>query len=239
MKRVYVFIFLIVLLVVFFIVLIYINKDNNNLINMKEKIIRIIDLPDPQLESAVSIEEALLKRRSVREFLDKELSILQISQILWSAYGLTDKEKGFKTAPSAGAIYPLDIYLVINQESDDLSQGVYKYDSQNHKLGQISNKLIRKELTDLALGQDSLRQAPIVLVITGDYQKTINRYGERAHRYVHMEAGHVSQNVYLQAVSLNLGTVVIGAFDDQSVNSLLGLPKNITTLYLMPIGLIF
>lgn len=203
---------------------------------MEKDIIKIIDLPKPKIESDISIEEALFKRRSVRDFLNQELSIMKISQLLWSAYGITDEERGYKTAPSAGAIFPLEIYLVINKENDYLNQGVYKYNNKNNQLWQISDKSIKKELTELSLGQESVRQAPIVLVIAGDYQKTINKYNDRAYRYVHMEAGHVAQNVYLQTVSLNLGAVVIGAFHDRSVNDLLGLSKNLTTLYLMPIG---
>lgn len=238
MKIIYIILFCLFLFLLVFLYILVINKENQ-LNHMKENSKIEISLPEIKKESQTSVEEALLNRRSYRSFLEKELSISQISQLLWSAYGITEVESGFKTTPSAGALYPLEIYIVINQENKDLDKGVYKYNNKNHKLFKLKSNSIKEELTQAALGQDSILQAPVVLVIAGDYQISTSRYGDRGHRYVYMEAGHAAQNVYLQVVSLNLGTVVIGAFDDEKVKNLLNLKENEEVFYLMPIGEIY
>ncbi len=238
MKIIYIIAFF--LLLVFLAFLYFLTSNKENELNYMEENNKIeISLPEIKKDSQTSVEEALLKRRSYRSFLDKELSIAQISQLLWSASGITEEKSGFRTAPSAGALYPLEIYIVINKENKDLDKGVYKYDNNNHKLFKVGSNSIKEELTQAALGQDSILQAPVVLAIVGDYQITTSRYGDRGHRYVYMEAGHVAQNVYLQIVSLDLGTVVIGAFDDNKVKNLLNLKDNEEAFYLMPIGEIY
>ncbi len=238
MKIIYIIVFS--LLLVFLAFLYFLTNNEENELNYMEKndIIKI-DLPEIKKDSQTSVEEALLSRRSHRSFLDEKLSISQISQLLWSAYGISEKDSGFKTAPSAGALYPLEIYIVVNKENEDLDKGIYKYDNKNHKLLKVSSNLIKEELSQTALGQDAIGQAPVVLVIAGDYQVTTSRYGDRGHRYVYMEAGHVAQNVYLQAVSLDIGSVVIGAFNDSEVKNLLNLEEDEEAFYLMPIGKIY
>ncbi|MFN3528135.1 MAG: SagB/ThcOx family dehydrogenase, partial [Candidatus Altarchaeaceae archaeon] len=159
------------------------------------------------------------------------LDIYEISQILWSAIGINKYNE--RTVPSAGAIYPLEIYLVVNNV-ENLEKGIYKYDAENNEILKISDKDVSKDLYKSCLYQEYVRDAPAVVVIAGNFEKTKRRYGERGIRYVYMEAGHVVQNVYLQCVSLNLGTVVIGAFYDEEVNKILNINEKVIAL--MPIG---
>jgi SagB-type dehydrogenase family enzyme len=164
----------------------------------------------------------------MREFTGEPLTDADISQLLWAAQGVTDPT-GLRTAPSAGALYPLELYV-------SRSSGLYHYEPARHKLTLSSNRDLRREIHDAALGQDALVEAPAVFVITAVYARTRGRYEDRAERYVHMEAGHAAQNLLLQAVALNLGGVPIGAFDDERLGTVLGLPENETPLYLIPIG---
>ncbi len=196
---------------------------------------RIIKLPEPRYKSNISIEEALLKRRSIRSYKDEPLSISEISQILWAAQGITDKRVGFRTAPSAGALYPLEIYLVVGKVKD-LEPGVYKYRPENHEIILTLKGDKRNDLYISALRQEWIRNAPVVIAISAIFERTTIKYGERGIRYVYMEAGHCAQNVYLQCVSLNLGTVTVGAFYDDNAKRVLNLQKNESPLYLMPIG---
>jgi SagB-type dehydrogenase family enzyme len=189
----------------------------------------VIVLPTPLLEGPLSLEEAILGRRSVRAYGDQPLTLGEISQLLWSAQGVTDP-RGFRTAPSAGALYPLELYLV-------LAEGVYHYEESVHQLTSIQQGDVRADLCEAALGQDAVRDAPAVVVITAVYARTISKYGsERGPQYVHLEAGHAAQNLLLQAVSLELGAVPIGAFYDQQVQEVLGIPADHQPLYLIPVG---
>ncbi|GAB4410498.1 MAG: SagB/ThcOx family dehydrogenase [Anaerolineales bacterium] len=193
-----------------------------------------IALPTPRYDSATSVEEALLKRRSIRDYKDEPLMLAELAQLLWAAQGITDLA-GFRTAPSAGALYPMEVYAVVGNVTD-LAAGVYKYHPAAHALERTATGDRLAELSKAALGQSAVRDAAVVLVLAAAYERTTQKYGERGVRYVHMEAGHVSQNVYLQAVSLGLGTVTIGAFYDEDVKKVVGLPDNEQPLYLMPVG---
>lgn len=194
-----------------------------------------IALPAPRSDSDTSVEEALLRRRSHRSFARSPLSLQEVAQLLWAAQGITDKAQGFRTAPSAGALYPLEVYLVVG-EVEGLFPGVYRYLPEEHALVMTLNEDRREELYKVSLFQGWIRAAPVVLVFTAVYERTTRKYGERGIRYVYMEAGHAAQNVYLQAEALNLGTVVVGAFQDDGVKNALLLPKNEHPLYLMPVG---
>ncbi len=197
---------------------------------------REIFLPMPRLSGDMSVEEAIARRRSVREYLDSPLKIEEISQLLWSAQGITDVRRGFRVAPSAGATYPLEVYLVVREGGvEGLEPGIYKYDSHRHSLMLLKLGDFSKELYSAALNQEWVLEAPINLVVTAVYERTTSRYGERGIRYVHMEVGHVGQNVYLQATALNLGTVVIGAFHDEEVKRIISVPDEVP-LYIMPVG---
>jgi SagB-type dehydrogenase family enzyme len=193
-----------------------------------------IPLPSPKMTGTVSVEEAVVNRRSVREYATIPVDISEISQLVWSAQGLTDPS-GLRAAPSAGALYPLEIYVACGNVSG-MSEGVYHYLPESHALDRISGRDVREDLYRSALGQPSIRDAAAVIIIAADYNRTMRKYGERGIRYVHMEAGHASENIYLQAYALRIGTVAIGAFDDSSVQSVLGLSKDQMPLYLMPVG---
>jgi len=193
-------------------------------------------LPSPDTSGSVSVEEALQNRRSRRNFQAKALSKEQLSQILWSAYGITEPGRGLRTTPSAGATYPLEIYVIIGNVTD-IEAGVYKYNPLNHEITRIKNGDIRSELSAAALRQTMVADAPITVVYAAVFSRIEERYGERGReRYVFMEIGHSAQNVYLQAEALGLGTCAIGAFSDDTVKQLLNLPADEVPLYLLPVG---
>ncbi|MDO9034333.1 MAG: SagB/ThcOx family dehydrogenase [Methanoregula sp.] len=194
----------------------------------------LIPLPAPKIMGTVSVEEAISGRRSVREYTKTPLTISDLSQLLWAAQGLTDPS-GLRATPSAGALYPLEIYAACGNVNG-LSGGVYHYLPQSHALDRVIGRDVREDLYRSALRQPSVRDAAAVIIIAADYNRTTKKYGEQGIRYVHMEAGHASENIYLQAYALGIGTVAIGAFDDNGIMSLLGFPHNQTPLYLMPIG---
>lgn len=192
-----------------------------------------LKLPEPRHESETSVEEALLKRRSVRSYREEPLTLAEVSQLLWAAQGITAPGWGGRTAPSAGALYPLEVYAVVG-EVEGLEPGIYHYRPEGHLLMRRKAGDLRSELAAVALGQAWVREAPLVLVIAARYERTTRKYGERGVRYVHIEVGHVGQNVYLQAEALALGTVMVGAFSDQEVKELLGIEEE--PLALMPVG---
>lgn len=193
-----------------------------------------IKLPTPSHDGEVSLETALMERRSVRDYTDEPLTLAEISQLLWAAQGITHPS-GYRTAPSAGALYPLEIYLVSGNVTD-LPSGVYRFTPQGHELVKISEGDRRSELCQAALNQKSVEQAAAVIVIAAVYERTTVKYSDRGIRYVHMEVGSAAQNVYLQAVSLDLGTVFIGAFYDEDVKTVVGLPDDQQPLGIMPLG---
>ncbi|MBW6515997.1 MAG: SagB/ThcOx family dehydrogenase [Candidatus Cloacimonetes bacterium] len=195
----------------------------------------IINLPEPALDSDHSIEQALQNRRSVRRYSDNPVDLQAVSQILWSAQGITHEDRGYKTAPSAGATFPLEIYAAVGNV-EGLSAGLYHYVPDNHHLVKIHNQDLRAELSSAALRQTSIRDGAFVVIIAAIFERTTGRYGERGIKYVHMEVGHVGQNIHLQAESLGLGTVVIGAFNDEEMKRVLDLPPDQIPLYLMPLG---
>jgi SagB-type dehydrogenase family enzyme len=195
---------------------------------------RRITLPEPRHDSDTSLEEALLERRSIRDYSEKGLALQEVAQLLWSAQGVTDPA-GKRAAPSAGALYPLEVYAVIGNV-EGVSPGVYKYRPEPHELVKVLDGDQRGALSRAALDQESVSQGAIDIVITAIYARTTGKYGERGIRYVHMEAGHAAQNVCLQAVALDLGAVTIGAFYDDDVKEALRLPEDEEPLYIMPVG---
>lgn len=182
----------------------------------------------------MSVESTLKKRRSIRQFSKQSLSLPDLSQLLWAAQGMTARNGG-RTAPSAGALYPLELYVVAGKV-DSLPAGLYHYQPRGHRLQDMAAGDLRKSLAAAALDQAWIRRAPAVLVITGVYERSAKKYGERARRYTHIEVGHAAQNVYLQAAALALGTVIVGAFDDAEVGRILGLPADHRPLALLPVG---
>jgi SagB-type dehydrogenase family enzyme len=195
---------------------------------VEEESVRVLELPPPRTGGDLSLEEALATRRSHREFTDEALSMQDLSQLLWAAQGLTAPWGG-RTAPSAGALYPLEVYVAT-------PDGLYHYLPDGHRVEALAGGDRRSTLARAALGQDAVADAAAVVVVTAVYARTEGKYGDRAQRYVHLEAGHAAQNVLLQAVSLGLGAVPIGAFDDRAVQEVLELPADHEPLYLIPVG---
>jgi SagB-type dehydrogenase family enzyme len=193
-----------------------------------------IFLPEPAQDSHTSIEKTLARRQSIRQYGPGALTLTEVSQLLWAAQGI-NRPGGYRTAPSAGALYPLEVYL-ISGNVDQLSTGVYRYNPNEHNLELLIPGDKRAELSRAALSQDSIRDAQATILISGVYERTTRKYGNRGIQYVHMEVGNAAQNVYLQAVSLNLGTVFIGAFYDDQVADVLDLAADEIPLCLMPIG---
>lgn len=184
-------------------------------------------MPAPRLRGVLTLEESLARRRSVREFQQRDLSWTDIGQLLWACQGVTDTQ-GFRTAPSAGALYPLDVFIAS-------SSGVYRYDPGQHEVHRTIDRDVRSRLRRAALDQDALA-APCIIAIAGIEQRTARKYGDRAWRYVVLEAGHAAQNVLLQATALGLCAVPIGAFDDDEVRATLDAPSQDEILVLIPIG---
>ena len=194
-----------------------------------------IRLPDPTTDGVMSVERALLERRSVRDYGEGALTLAQTAQLLWAAQGITSS-KGLRTAPSAGALYPLEVYLAV-ADVEGLGQGIFHYDPNRHVLHQVSGKGRHPELARAALGQSWIANSAAVLVLAAVHERTTRKYGQRGIRYVHMEAGHAAQNVFLQATALGLDAVVVGAFDDAAVANLLKHGPDEHPLYLIPVGL--
>ncbi len=194
----------------------------------------MISLPPAVLESTRSLERALARRRSVRELAATRLSLAEAGQLLWAAQGITHPD-GLRTAPSAGALYPLECYLMAGSV-DGLEPGLYHYRPQGHGLEKVRDGDRRRALAGAALDQRWVQEAPAVVVIGAIVARTTGKYGERGVRYVHIEVGHAGQNVLLQATALGLGAVVVGAFRDDAVREVLGLPADVQPLSLIPVG---
>ena len=195
-----------------------------------------LQLPEPQLKGVLSVESAIQLRRSVRAFSMKALALSEVAQVLWAAQGISDRRpEHFRTAPSAGALYPLRVLLMAGQVKD-LAPGIYRYLPEEHALTPHAKGDQRRTLAKAALAQDWIGGAACVLALTGIYARTTGKYGERGQRYVHMEVGHVGQNIYLQAGALGLGTTMVGAFRDQKVQRVLHLESDESPLALMPLG---
>jgi len=196
-----------------------------------------IYLPPPGQKSSLTLEEAIARRRSVRDFSPQPISRLQLSQILWAAQGITDASWQSRAVPSAGATYPLEIFVVCGRNCiEEIDDGIYHYDSAHHSLTLHHKGDVRLELASAALDEESIYRAPVDIAICAEYERTAMIYGDRAERYVHMEAGHAGQNIYLQATALGLATVAIGAFHDKQVIRVLRLDKQCKPLYIMPVG---
>ena len=186
-----------------------------------------IQLTKPKLEGDKSLEACIFERESIRSFKDKDIEIEKISQLLWSAQG---KSSHYRTVPSAGGTYPLEIYVVLKDKA------FYQYNIKKHLLELIHEGDFNKTLATASLHQNFIQEAPLNIIICAIFSRTCNRYGDRGIRYVFIEVGHCAQNIHLQAVALGLGSVPIGAFDDNEVKRVLNLSKNVEPLYIITIG---
>jgi SagB-type dehydrogenase family enzyme len=194
-----------------------------------------IKLPPPSFKGELSVEEALKERRSERSFLDRPLSLSQVSQILWAAQGITEEGGLKRAAPSAGAMYPLEIYLVA-RSVDRLEPGVYHYRPQDHMVSFLLKGNYQDHLARACLSQSFVAASPLSIVIAAEHERTSIKYGERGIRYVLMEVGHVGGNICLQALALGLATCPVGAFVDEEVSRVLKLPRRLEPLYVLPVG---
>ncbi len=186
-----------------------------------------IVLNKPIYEGTKSLEECIYNRKSIRSFRDTEIKLSKISQLLWSAQG---KNCSKRTVPSAGAIYPLEIYI------NDKNKGFFYYNIKKNNLELKTDKNLAYHIVKYAYNQQYLIDAPINIILAADYTKTCNIYGERGIRYVHFEIGHCAQNIHLQAVALGLGSVPIGAFNDSEIKRILNLPNKLSILYIICLG---
>lgn len=195
-----------------------------------ERVGDTLSLPEPQLVGKLSIEEVLHTRRSIRTFTEDDLVLEEVSQLFWAAQGQTmeTKWKG-RTAPSAGALYPLQVYAIWQNR-------LWQYLPAHHAILLKGEEITQDHLAEASLGQSAIREAPACFILSADYGVTAAKYRERAERYVHIEIGHAGQNLLLQAVSLGLGAVPMGAFKDAEVKKLLGLPEAEHPLYIIPVG---
>jgi SagB-type dehydrogenase family enzyme len=197
-----------------------------------------VALPTPREEGDVSIEEAIADRRSRRRFGGRELERHELGQLLWAAQGVTDRMTGHRASPSAGARYPLEVYVVVGSPGvEGLEGGVYHYRPRSHELARGRTGDLRSDLRAAALDQEFVDEAAVDVVVCAVDERTTRRYGNRGRlRYVPMEAGHAGQNIYLQAEALGLSTVSVGAFRDQRVRDVLAAPADQRPLYIFPVG---
>ena len=194
----------------------------------------LVVLPEPSYESNFSIEESLLKRRSIRKYSNDPLKLDDISQILWAAQGITHENR-LRTAPSAGGLYPLELYVVVGNV-EGLEAGIYHYSPIENNLLKTVDGDKRSNISEAALGQEWVEKAAINIVITAIYERTTTKYSDRGIRYVHIEVGHAAQNICLQATALNIGAVTVGAFHDDEIVTILNLNQDERPVYIIPIG---
>ena len=196
----------------------------------------LIKLPAPTHQGKMAVEEALKKRRTVRRFAHRELDLAQVSQLLWGTDGISDPP-GLRTAPSAGATYPLEIYLVVGERGvTGLAPGLYHYLPKTHSLELTQKGDLRTPVARASLNQTWMAEAPVMVVFAAEYHRCMARYGDRGIRYTHMEVGHAGQNLFLQAEALNLSCGIVGAFEDRNLSEILHLPQRHEPLLIMPVG---
>ena len=194
-------------------------------------------LPPARREGTVSVEQAIERRRTVRSFTQKPLTLDQLSRMLRAAQGITGKSGFKRSAPSAGALYPMDLYVAAGGDSvEKLEAGVYHYNPQKHALTKIAGTDLREETARACLSQMWVSAAPVNFVITAEYERIRGKYGNRGDRYAMIEAGHIGQNLFLQAQAEGLAAGIVGAFHDEELNRVLQLPRSHEPLLVMPAG---
>ena len=188
----------------------------------------IITLPKPNQNGPMALEKAIAARRSWRDFSKQPFTLEQIGQLVWAAQGQEPRCR-YRNAPSAGATYPLELFVVS-------SEGLFHYLPAKHSVEKLTDQDLRAALASAAWGQEFIEEAPLTLVFAAQFARTTGHYGQRGIRYVYMEAGHAAQNVHLQAQVLGLGSVAVGAFDDDSVSRVLSLPEDLEPIYMVVVG---
>lgn len=197
----------------------------------------VMKLSPPKTEGTVSVEQAIKQRRTVRAFRSRALDLNQLSQLLWAAHGITENSGFKRAAPSAGALYPMDVYVVVGQNSvAQIEAGVYHYEPKGHFLALIAKSDLRGVVARASLSQMWMAKAPLSFIITGEYKRVTVKYGERGIRYALIEAGHMGQNLFLQAEALGLKAGIVGAFHDKELIEVMNIPSSHQPLLIMPIG---
>jgi SagB-type dehydrogenase family enzyme len=198
---------------------------------------RRMNLPKPRLNGEVSVEQAIKHRRTIRSYLSKPLTLEQLSQIFWAAQGITEDRGDKRSAPSGGALYPMDIYAIVGDNGvEGLKAGIYHYDPHKHSALLITEGDFREDVARTALSQMWMARAPLNLVITSEYSRITSKYGTRGERYAMIEAGHVGQNIFLQAEALGLRAGIVGAFHDNDVIRAMKIKKSHEPLLILPLG---
>jgi SagB-type dehydrogenase family enzyme len=204
---------------------------------LKKKGGRRMYLPDPMLDGDVSLERTIHQRRTIRSFESKALTLKQFSQLLWAAQGITEKGGFKRAAPSAGALYPMDIYGAIGKDCiEKLDPGIYLYEPANHSVSLVQEGDFRKDIAIASLGQMWMAHPPLTFVITAEYSRIMVKYGQRGIRYAMIEAGHIGQNIFLQSQAMGLEAGIVGAFEDEKVIKIMGIKKTHEPLLIMPVG---
>lgn len=194
----------------------------------------LVTLPEPSNGQRVALSEAFRQRRSLRDYTQRAIPLAETASLLWAAQGI-NHPSGLRTAPSAGALYPLELLLVAGNVAG-LDSGLYRYRPAHHQLERLAPGDLRHRVAKIALQQTWIAESSAVLVITAVYERSTRKYGHRAKRYVHIEVGHAAQNALLQAAALGLAAAVVGAFDDAALACALELPASEHPLYLLPVG---
>lgn len=195
----------------------------------------VVALPPPAFDDGPPFADVLRRRRSIRAYSDAALTLAEVSQVLWAAQGVTDPREGLRTAPSGGALYPLEVYLAVARVNG-LPAGVYKYRPGGHKLTGVRGGNPIAGLARAALDQECVRDAAVVIVLAAVYDRMTRKYGRRGIQYVDNEVGLAAENVLLQVVAAGLGSVVVGAFDEDKVGIAVGLANNEVPACLLPVG---
>jgi len=194
-------------------------------------------LRPPKTDGTVSVEWAIKQRRTIRSFTPEILNLNQLSQLLWSAQGITEKSGFKRAAPSAGALYPMDVYAVVGRSSvEQIEAGVYHYEPNGHALSYVTKKDVRDRVAKASLSQMWMARAPLNIVITAEYSRINVKYKERGIRYAMIEAGHIAQNLFLQAEAMGLKAAIVGAFHDNELTEVLKIPRAHEPLLIMPVG---
>jgi SagB-type dehydrogenase family enzyme len=205
----------------------------------EEKIVadKAIKLPAPRTTGTVSVEEAIFNRRTRRTFTAKPLSMQDLSQVLWAAQGITETRWKHRAAPSAGALFPINVYIIVKKDGvEKLPTGIYKYIPEGHYLQTREEGDFNMELRKVGYSQTFFADSPICLIFAAESVRTTWKYGERGHRYIDFEAGHIAENIQLIGESMGFSVGLVGAFRDESVSALLKLKKDETPLYIIPVG---
>jgi SagB-type dehydrogenase family enzyme len=188
--------------------------------------------------SKMKLSEAIQKRKSIRDFSDKPISKKFLSHLLWASTGIQRIEQGYeyRTAPSAGALYPIETYLVVNNV-ESIEQGIYHYDIQNHQLEQLKQGDFGSDISNAALGQTMCHDAAVVFIWTAIFNRSKWKYDQRAFRYIYLDAGHIAENLALVSTALELGSCQVGALFDDEVNKLISIDgKEESVVYMTAVG---